>query len=85
MKTEQEIWDRMLEAARTLKGFHEDGVTGQTGLRDEKAHGLDSMGRVELAVELERVFSVRLEDEEFDSLETLGDLVALVQRKVGSG
>lgn len=81
--TEQEVWDRMIEAARTLKGFSEDGVTRHTGLRDEKAHGLDSMGRVELAVELERIFSVRLEDEEFDALQTLGDLVALIQRKVG--
>jgi acyl carrier protein len=44
---------------------------------------LDSLRRLTLAVEVENLFRVKLEPEDEAGLETLGDLVALVERKLG--
>lgn len=79
--TENEIWEKMLAVARAIPGFQEDGVSPKTELKAEKVHGLDSMGRVELAVGLEAAFGIQVGDQEFDELVVLGDLVALIKKK----
>ena len=44
---------------------------------------LDSLRRLTLAVEVENLFRVKLEPEDEAGLETVGDLVGLVKRKLG--
>ncbi|MGI5500343.1 acyl carrier protein [Lentzea sp. CA-135723] len=50
-----------------------------------EGYGMDSLGFVELRVQCEEVFGVRISDEEFaaDKLETLGDVVSLVDGLAG--
>lgn len=47
--------------------------------------GLDSLDRYELTMALEDEFGVRILDEEADPLKTVGQIVALVERKVEGG
>ncbi len=45
---------------------------------------LDSLRRLTLAVEVEDLFRVKLEPEDEAGLETVGDLVVLVERKLAA-
>lgn len=45
---------------------------------------IDSLAAVELALELESVFGVRIEDEELAKLETVGDVVNILEKKLNS-
>ena len=45
--------------------------------------GLDSLGAMVLAVGLEDRFCICLNEQDTASLETVGDLIALVQRRAG--
>ena len=45
---------------------------------------LDSLRRLTLAVEVENLFRVKLEPEDEAGLETVGDLVVLVERKLAA-
>lgn len=74
-------WDRIMRAARQVKGFREDGLNSATGIKDEKAHGMDSIGRVEFTLAIQDEFGIQIGDEELDQLSTLGDLVALLRTK----
>lgn len=76
-----DIWQRMMKAAGKIKGFQPEGAKRETGLLDQDAHGLDSIARVELSLACEDEFRVRITDEEFDSLKTLGDIETLLKRK----
>lgn len=54
-------------------------LTDSTDLFDEL--GADSLDRVELVIELESEFSIDIDDEEGLALRTVGDVVALCERK----
>lgn len=56
------------------------GVTDQTTLR--KDLDLSSLQAVTLVMDLEDEFGVTIEDEEIESLETVGDVLAMVTRKL---
>jgi acyl carrier protein len=43
--------------------------------------GIDSLAAVELAMELESTFDIRIEDDELTGLKTVGDIVALLNQK----
>lgn len=55
------------------------GVSETTTLKEDL--GIDSLAAVELAMELESAFNVRIEDEELAALKTVGDIVALLNQK----
>jgi acyl carrier protein len=42
---------------------------------------VDSLGMVELSMELEKVFGLRLGDEEMQGLSTVGDIFALLEQR----
>lgn len=46
---------------------------------------LDSLRRIELAIAVENHFRVRLEPEDEEEIETLGDLAAVVRRRIAEG
>lgn len=43
---------------------------------------IDSLGMVELALELENVFGLYLPDEELENINTVGDIVSLIKSKL---
>jgi len=57
-------------------------VTLEARLKEDLA--IDSLSAVELALELETAFDVRIEDEELVKLVTVADVVAIVQAKKAS-
>jgi acyl carrier protein len=48
-----------------------------------EAFALDSLRQLTLVVELENRFRIRLDDEDASDVRTVGDLVALIVRKLG--
>ncbi len=57
----------------------EAAVKPEANLKDDL--GIDSISAVELALELETEFDVRIEDEELSKLETVQDIIDLIQAK----
>ncbi len=54
-------------------------VTPEAKLNDDL--GIDSLSAVELALELESTFDVTIEDEELAKLETVQDIIDLLNQK----
>jgi acyl carrier protein len=54
-------------------------ITPQANLRDDL--DIDSLSAVELALELETTFDIRIEDEELGKLETVQDIIDIVSAK----
>lgn len=57
----------------------EDAVTPEANLKDDL--GIDSLAAVELALELETEFDVRIEDDELAKLETVQDIIDVIEAK----
>ena len=57
----------------------EETVTPQANLEDDL--GIDSLAAVELALELETEFDIRIEDEELAKLETVQDIIDIIEEK----
>lgn len=55
-------------------------ITPTSNLKDDLS--IDSLSAVELALELESEFDIRIEDEELAKLETVQDILNLVQTKL---
>jgi acyl carrier protein len=50
--------------------------------RVDEGLGLDSIRRIELVIEIENRFRVRLEPEDEAEVETIGDLVRVIRRRL---
>ncbi|WP_416326914.1 acyl carrier protein [[Eubacterium] hominis] len=57
----------------------EDVITMEANLKDDL--GIDSLAAVELSLELETEFDVRIEDDELAKLVTVADIVKLLESK----
>lgn len=57
----------------------EDKITMEANLKDDL--GIDSLAAVELSLELETEFDIRIEDEELAKLVTVADIVKLLESK----
>lgn len=60
----------------------EAAVSLEASLKDDL--NIDSLAAVELALELESEFGVRIEDDELTKLETVKDVVDILTRKMNS-
>ena len=56
-----------------------DQVTAQTSLRDDL--DLSSLQAVTMVMDLEDQFSIVVEDEELETLSTVGDVISLIEAK----
>lgn len=56
-----------------------DLITMEANLKDDL--GIDSIAAVELSLELETEFDIRIEDEELTKLVTVADIVTLLESK----
>lgn len=67
-----------------VDAIHVDGdlVTLEANLKDDLS--IDSLAAVELALELESEFDVRIEDEELAKLETVSDVVNIINEKINN-
>lgn len=71
---------RLVELTIQLTGSELDEASLDTPLADL---GVDSLMALELAVYLEREFSIRLEEDELASIERLADIVTKAERMNG--
>lgn len=46
--------------------------------------GIDSLTKLELVLECENTFDIRIEDNELANLKTVGDVVAMITRKINN-
>lgn len=56
-----------------------EDVTEKANLKDDL--GIDSLSAVELALELETEFDVKIDDEELAKLETVQDIIDIINSK----
>lgn len=80
----QEVMKAVVEALveETDKDITADDVTADTLLAED--FELDSMQRISLVMELEDNYGIDIEDEELADINTVGDLVALIETKQNS-
>lgn len=57
----------------------EEEIKPEVKLNDDL--GIDSLAAVELALELENEFDIRIEDEELAKLETVQDVIDIIEAK----
>lgn len=57
----------------------EETITPEANLKD--GLGIDSLAAVELALELETEFDIRIEDDELAKLETVQDIINIIEEK----
>ena len=58
---------------------YEDEIKPEAKLNDDLV--IDSLAAVELALELENEFDIRIEDEELAKLETVQDVIDIIEAK----
>ena len=80
--SDAEILDGIAEVARVHLGW-EDELTPEMRLVEDLR--LDSIRLLTLAAEVENRFQVMLAEEDEQGIETVGDLVSVVRRKLGGG
>jgi acyl carrier protein len=84
MNSERPAFDQVCALVRT----HLCVDTTRAITRDshfENDLGADSLDAIKLAMAAEEEFAVRIEDDEIEKLRTVGDLVALIERRQGAG
>jgi acyl carrier protein len=64
--------------------FRRDDVELHPGLSAKDVVGWDSLRQVEINLALEEKFNIRIRTREMRDVSNIGDLVALVARKIGS-
>lgn len=75
----KEVFDKVVEAARIFVDI-DSQPTEATKLQDDL--GMDSLDQMELAMELEAVFSIAINDEDAETWVTIGNVVATVETRL---
>ena len=73
------MFEKVKEALVEAINVDEDMITMEANLKDDL--GIDSLAAVELSLELETEFDVRIEDEELAKLVSVADIVKLLESK----
>ncbi|MEG0274781.1 acyl carrier protein [Amedibacillus sp. YH-ame10] len=73
------MFEKVKEVLVEAINVDEDMITMEANLKDDL--GIDSLAAVELSLELETEFDVRIEDEELAKLVTVADIVTLLESK----
>ncbi|WP_433654582.1 meromycolate extension acyl carrier protein AcpM [Nocardia sp. CA-128927] len=76
--TQEEIVAGIAEIIEEVTGIEADEVTIERSFVDDL--DIDSLSLVEIAVQLEDKYKVKIPDEDLSSLRTVGDAVAYVQK-----
>ncbi|EHJ7845344.1 acyl carrier protein [[Clostridium] innocuum] len=73
------MFEKVKEVLMEAINVDEDMIKMEANLKDNL--GIDSLAAVELSLELETEFDVRIEDEELAKLVTVADIVSLLESK----
>ena len=73
------MFEKVKEVLMEAINVDEDMIKMEANLKDDL--GIDSLAAVELPLELETEFDVRIEDEELAKLVTVADIVSLLESK----
>ena len=73
------MFEKVKEVLVEAINVDEDMITMEANLKDDL--GIDSLAAVELSLELETEFDVRIEDEELAKLVRVADIVKLLESK----
>lgn len=73
------MFEKVKEVLMEAINVGEDMIKMEANLKDDL--GIDSLAAVELSLELETEFDVRIEDEELAKLVTVADIVSLLESK----
>lgn len=73
------MFEKVKEVLMEAINVDEDMIKMEANLKDDL--GIDSLAAVELSLELETEFDVRIEDEELAKLVTIADIVSLLESK----
>ncbi|MCR0166428.1 acyl carrier protein [[Clostridium] innocuum] len=73
------MFENVKEVLMEAINVDEDMIKMEANLKDDL--GIDSLAAVELSLELETEFDVRIEDEELAKLVTVADIVSLLESK----
>lgn len=73
------MFEKVKEVLMDTINVDEDMIKLEANLKDDL--GIDSLAAVELSLELETEFDVRIEDEELAKLVTVADIVSLLESK----
>ena len=73
------MFEKVKEVLMEAINVDEDMITMEANLKDDL--GIDSLAAVELSLELETEFDVRIEDEELAKLVSVADIVKLLESK----
>ena len=72
-------WGGVCASNMVALNIDEETITPEANLKDDL--GIDSLAAVELALELETEFDIRIEDEELAKLETVQDIINIIEEK----
>ena len=72
--------DKIRSIIASKLGLDEDEITPEKNLSNDL--GADSLDVVELSMELEREFNLKLEDADTEKIETVADLYKLIEEYV---
>ena len=78
--TKEEIVKQVKDIIVDKLGVEESAVTEQASFTNDL--GADSLDTVELLMEFERVFGIKIPDEETSDIATVGDAIAKVAEKL---
>ena len=73
------MFEKVKEVLMEAINVDEDMIKMEANLKDDL--GIDSLAAVELSLELETEFDIRIEDEELAKLVTVADIVSLLESK----
>lgn len=62
-------------------GYPVEKVSDESDIFDDL--GADSLDRIELVIDLEREFSVDIDDDSIERVQTVAQVIGVVERKVG--
>jgi len=79
MKEKTELFEKIKEVILE-KTCTENEITLESEIKDDL--GLDSLDKVELLMECEVQFKINIEDEEYEEIETVNDLLENIYRKL---
>ncbi len=81
MLDDREITDRVTEIVRA--NLNQPSLQIGPRTRAEDVPGWDSIKMVDIVLDTEDAFAIRLSAEDIDALEDVGDLIAAIRRQTG--
>lgn len=76
MSDKKETLEKVSAIVDTVLGFASDEITLESNIENDL--GADSLDKVELIIKCEKAFDIQISDEKAESVQTIGDMVNLI-------